>query len=768
MNQFERKPELSSLTKNVLRALSVMCMAAPIIAQAQQATDLGTVGASGAGANGATVVSQAAKVAPSQSSLDARSAQSIVSDEYVHDFESPVADFSQTFLMTPGAFSYSAAGIGLGNAGTTVRGLTDSQYLETFDGIPFNDTNGVSHHSYTYFPNMAIGGAIVDRSPGTAATIGQATFGGSLNLLSRTLEAQERTSVTGSAGTWNTKLIQLEHETGWFGDNGSSNLLVNVQQMKSDGYYTLDPVNRGALSAKLEHVISPDTLFTAFFAYERNRNNLNDYGAPSRQDIAAYGNNFMNVNDSSQLNYVGYNTYDVSTTFGYVDWTSNLGGGWKIDEKLYNYSYHNQQQIGGFGGALLGAGNMVPGFGTAAGLVDNKTNDVGIDKLNAYHTSGSLFRASQESSMGTLRAGLWAEYANSFRNQANMNDLTHQDMLSPRFKEDYQTYTLQPYVEFEFKVSDNLKITPGLKYAQYTQNYDHFADLKKVGPLGGAITSTTGAITGGLGDITNDITYRDVLPTLDIHYMVQPNWSTFAQFAMGDLIPPTGVFDTPFANTTTPPKVQKSTTFQVGTVWKSNNFTTDVDVYHVKLDNSYNCVTDPNNTADTICSAAGTEITQGVEWEGTYVVGGGFSIYGNATWGSTKYDTGLWVPGAPADTETFGLQYNDGGWNSGLFVKRVGKMYNSSGGAVSALNPNPAEGYTIDPVTLTNLFVNYTVKNPWSYTKAAKVQLAANNLFNKHSITGISGSGSDANPLPADAITTVPSRSVALSLTLDF
>ncbi|MBV8667456.1 MAG: TonB-dependent receptor plug domain-containing protein [Burkholderiaceae bacterium] len=754
-----RHLELKQLTKNVLLAVSAMCAVAPVVVQAQQATDLGSVGATGTMITITGKSSAAENAAPSQGMLDARSAESVVGDQYVRDFESPVADFSQTFLITPGAFSYSPTGVGLGNAGTVMRGLTDSQYLVTFDGIPFNDTNGVSHHSYTYFPTMAIGGAVVDRSPGTAATIGQATFGGSLNLLSRNLEDKQRTSVTASAGTWGTDLFQLEHETGWIGENGSSNLLMNIQQMKSDGYYTLDPVDRTAMSTKFEHMISPDTMFTGFFAYERVRNNLNDFGAPSRQDIALYGNNFMNVSDPSQLNYQGYNVYDVSTTFGYVDWNSNLGGGWKIDEKLYNYSYHNQQNIGGYGGALPGAGNMVPGYGTAAGLVSNKTDDVGIDKLNAYHTSGSLFRATDETTMGTLRTGLWAEYANSFRHQTNMNDLTQVDMLSPRFSENYQTYTLQPYVEFEFKVTDDLKITPGVKYAQYTQNYDHFADLKKVGPLGGTVTSSTGAITGGLPDVTNEITYRDWLPTLDIHYMVQPNWSAYAQFAAGDLIPPTSVFDYPFANTTTPPKIQKSTTVQFGTVWKSNDFTTDFDVFHVKLDNSYNCYTDPNNTSDTICAAAGTEVTQGVEWEGTYVIGGGFSAYANASVGTTKYDSGLWVPGAPSDVETLSLMYKDSGWDTGLIVKRVGKMYNNGA------TPN---AYTIDPITLTNLFLNYTIKNPWAYTKQAKFQVAVNNLTNIHSITGISGNGSDSNPLPADAITTVPSRSVAVTMTLDF
>jgi iron complex outermembrane receptor protein len=742
MNQFDLKP----CTLNVLRALSIMCMAAPFIAHAQQATDLGTVGASGTGASGTAAVPAAAKIAISQGSLEARSAESVVSDTFVRDFTSPIADFSQVFQVTPGAFSYSSNGVGLGNAGTTVRGLTDSQYLVTFDGIPFNDTNGVSHHSYVFFPGMSVGGAVVDRSPGSAATIGQATFGGSLNLLSRNLETQQRTSVMGSYGTWDTRLVGVEQETGQFGQDGASNLLINVQKMKSDGYQTYNYQDRQALSAKYQYIVSPNTVLTAFTSYMDVKNNQLDSGAPTRAQLKQFGNNYLNSNDPTQSNYFGYNFYDVMTTFQYVGIKSDLGNGWKLDDKVYNYGYHNQQNIGG----------------APISPVQSAANDTAVDKLNSYHTTGNLLRLSQESAMGTLRTGLWAEYANSDRHQFPSNELAGwQDSPAPKFSETYQTITLQPYIEYEFKVTDDLNITPGLKYANYKQDYRHLQDLKKVGPLGGTINKATDSITGGLPTVSNSITYTDFLPSLDAHYMLQPNWSTYAQYAAGDLIPPTSVFDAPFAKTTTPPKAQKSSTFQVGTVYKSDRYTMDANVYHVKLDNSYACNTDPTNPSDTICVAAGTEITQGIEVESTILLGGGFSLYGNATVGTTKYDTGVWVAGAPGNTETLGLIYANGGWDSAMYVKRVGKLYND--GAL----PN-TDSYIINPVVLTNLFVNYTIKNPSTFAKQAKIQLAVNNLFNQHSITAISGSGSDANPLQADLLTLLPARSAQLTLTVDF
>ena len=177
---------------------------------------------------------------------------------------------------------------------------------------------------------------------------------------------------------------------------------------------------------------------------------------------------------------------------------------------------------------------------TATSTANNAAEDTGTDKLNSYHTFGNLLRLSDEMSMGTLRVGMWNELANSYRYQTPQNVLTLQDVPTPKFSETYQTTTMQPYVEFEFKVNDQLKITPGLKYAQYEQDYIHLQDLGKgVGTLGGTLNKTTDVITGGSPSVANTVTYRDLLPSLDAHYQIKPNWTAYAQFAEGDLIPPT-------------------------------------------------------------------------------------------------------------------------------------------------------------------------------------------------------------------------------------
>src|SRR5258705_4256534 len=152
---------------------------------------------------------EAAVAAPSQSSLTARSAQSLISPEYIRSYTSPVSDYSQVLQMAPGTFSTGTNGPGLGDTKTFFRGFKDGQYSMTYDGIPFNDTNDPTHHSWAFFPAQTIGSTVFDRSPGSAATIGPSTYGGPVGLLSRSLNADRLLKGTGSYGSFNTRRFDV-------------------------------------------------------------------------------------------------------------------------------------------------------------------------------------------------------------------------------------------------------------------------------------------------------------------------------------------------------------------------------------------------------------------------------------------------------------------------------------------------------------------------------------------------------------------------------
>ncbi len=741
------KYRLKANVANISRALAILCVAAPAFAQTQAPVSLGAVNVVAT----SPVTLAPTETAPSQGSLTARSAQSIVSDKFIRDFTSPVADYTQAMTMTPGVFTNSPNGVGLGDANVTVRGLSDSNLVFSFDGIPFNDTNGVSHHSWVFFPSQFLGGAVVDRSPGGASTIGQATFGGSVDLRSRVLEAEPRTSVTLSTGSWNTNLIGLEHETGQIGADGKSNLLFNVQEMKSDGYQTYNIQDRKAASVKYENENAGGSKFTVFASYLNLKNNTPGIKGIERGLYDTGDYTTLLRNDPKLGNYFGYNFYDITTDFVYAGISTMLSDGWKLEDKVYTYRYWNKQN---YNKDALAIGSLTA-----------------IDKLNSYTTIGNVLRVSKDFDTGTLRTGLWLEKADSFRFQIASDPRTWVDSAVPNFSETYTTTTIQPYLEYEYKVTDKLKITPGVKYASYQQDFVHLADnsggKKGVGPLGGTYNKTgtvvTG-ITGGAPSLSNSITYTDMLPSLDVHYKIQPNWTLYAQYALGDQIPSTSVFDVLNAKVSPAPNPTKATTAQIGTVWNSGDLTLAADIYQTKLEGSYTALS-PDSAGNVAYIPSGTQMNQGIEAEANFVLGSGFSLYVNATLGSLKYDsTGLWVAGAPADTESIALNYQRNNWSVSLSANRVGKMYNDD-------STGTHEAFVIDPVTVANLFANYTIKTPASYAKKLTLQFGVNNLFDTHAIVGIASAqagSTSATPNKADLLTITPGRSVSLTATLDF
>jgi iron complex outermembrane receptor protein len=668
----------------------------------------------------------AAVAAPSQGSLTARSAESLISNDYIRNYTSPFSDYSQVLQMAPGTFSVSANGPGLSDTKTFFRGFADGFYNMTFDGIPFNDTNDPTHHSWVFFPAQTIGSTVFDRSPGSAATIGPSTYGGSVNLLSRSLPQAQEFNGTLSYGSFNTRLLDLEYDSGALGGNGKSRLLIEGHEMRSDGYQTFNYQKREAFSAKYQYALGDHTLLTAFTSIMQLNSNTPDQKGSTRAQIQQFGDNFLLTADPTSPLYYKYSFYSIPTNFEYFGTKTDLGHGWSLDDKVYTMRYHNKQNL-----------NSVTTISATSGT----------DKLNSYWKWGNILPLTHVSQQGVFRVGIWTEYASTNRYQIPSDPRTWVDAPIPNFHETFGTTTLQPYAEYEWKAASQLTVTPGIKLAYYKQDFTQFADNgSKVGNLNGAAS------------VNHTVAYHSFLPSIDVHYLLQPYWSLYGQYGKGQNIPPTSIFDVQGALVATIPKPLVTDTFQFGSVWKSNRATLDVDVYHVNFQNTYSSTTDPV-TGNTVYYLTSDSTTKGAEVENTILVGYGFATYVNASFDSAKYnDTGLWVQNAPHDLETAGLTYNMGSWNVGFFNKRVGRMYND--------NRSVHQAVAIDPFNITNLFVNYQLKGS-SHLANSRIRFAINNLTDSHAITGVSPISAKSNlPAPGDVLTLMSGRSASISLTV--
>lgn len=688
----------------------------------------------------------ASQLAPMSAPLDERSARTEVNSTFIQNYAPPTADFGELVALVPGVETTNTNGVGLGQSTTNFRGFVDGDYDIDFDGIPFYDTNTPSHHSWAFFPSQWIGGVDFDRSPGTASTIGPTPFGGSIHLLSKQMQSERNIRGGFSYGSFNTVLFDGSFNSGDFGGaDKKSNLFIDVHHMSSDGYQTFNYQTRNAGSLKYQYKLSAKTVLTGFSGViwlDANSPNLSS----TRAQILANGDNYLLQNtDTTQANYYKYNYYHVPTDFEYVGINSELGRGWSLDFKPYTYNYDNSEF---YAKQPKGGAPIDP---TVCGTPVKKISPCAVDKYNSYRKYGETLAVSQTSGRGIFRTGLWYEWAATNRHQFPSNPFTLKDDTLANFSEKFWTNSYQPYAEYEYMATRKLSITAGLKFAFYTMDLEQFADN------GGKIGSVNPVTGQPFTVVNNSVNYHSWLPSLDASYRLKPNWSVYGQASTGSVVPPSSVYDTAGALVGTPPKPQTSTTYQTGTVVKLKRVAFDADFYHTRFQNGYSSSTDndPNSPlfGESIQYVSPSSITLGGEFESSIYLGSGLSLFLNGTRGKATYvgtltayspdgttdnplvvkaPSGLWVAGAPTDTEAEGLTYQQKGWNAGLFNKRVGSKWEDNGAYHNQVRD--------DPYSVVNAFINYTVRGG-SHFDETKIRLSVNNLMGSHNITSVSPGG---------------------------
>jgi iron complex outermembrane receptor protein len=727
--------------------------------------------------------SLASQLSPVKSVLDAGSARTEITSEYVNEFTSPVTDFADLTQVAPGTVSWDSNGVGLGQATIYFRGFVDDDYTMTWDGVPFEDSNDPSHHSWAYVPAPAIGYVDFDRSPGTASDMGPANYGGSIHYFSPQLPSTPSMRISDSYGSFNTNEILGEFDSGLFGGkNPKANFWFEGHHMNSDGYQTFNYQFRTAGTAKFTYKFSDKTnlaVVSTVVIVDANTPN-ND---PYRYQLAQFGDNFYMqgnyYNADGTINGLYYKFYNnhIPTNFEVVTVNRDWGKGWHFEAKPYTYSYSNHQHYnnsqysdsGDDGGQLTGS----PVTSTSA-----------IDKMNQYVKGGVIAHLSSASRYGVFRTGGWFEYTSTDRYQIDTDptDWVDSDLIGKiKFHEGFITRAEQPFAEYQLVSIPRWTITAGVKDAYYNMTVRQFASNKDVGPLGCPKTDTTAECPLS---VIHEKGYNSVLPSFEANYRIRNNWSAYGQYGRGSIIPFSSVFDVAGAEVQTAPPPTIATTYQGGTVLKLNRVSMDADAFHIHFINQYSSFT-PSSGADagfTYYYAAPPSDTNGLEGEGNIAFGSGFSLFLNGTLGSAKYEAAAaqaatatvpaspatvsaWVALAPHDTESIGPEYQNKSWDLGFFNKRVGSRWEDDGSA--------HQNVPLDPFWESNLFLNYTIRNGSRFDRS-KIKLSFNNLFNNLNTVDIGAANSvSANTVPytpnsLDTLELLPGRSVMVTFQMGF
>jgi len=733
----------------------------------------------------------ASELAPVKSLLDAASARTEISSNYVAEYTTPVTDMADIVQAAPGTVSFNSNGIGNGDAKIYYRGFVDGNYTTTWDGIPFQDSNDPTHHSWAYVPAAAIGHVDFDRSPGTASDIGTANFGGSIHFFSPapSNEAHVRTEVT--YGSWNTFQILGDITSGAF-LHDKAHLWINGDYQSSDGYQTFAPKQNVAATAKFDYkfndrnylsVIATNIILDAFTNNDPTRRQLLHHG-----DNYLYDGTPLNPNGAPDPQYWRYSVYHVPSFFDIITFNHDFGKGWKLDTKSYAYGYSNHQHYQNKTDQDLVTDSILTATKTElVGGTDQSTwvagaTPTGIDKLNQYGRGGEIAALSYATRWGVFRTGSWYELTNTLRYQIYSDPLTWVDspyLQDIKFHEHFYTHAVQPYAEFQFVAIPNLTVTAGIKDAWFRMNLTQYADGHTIFQLSCPTTaSTLASACSATTQHAQD--YNAILPSVQANYRLNSSASVFGQYGRGSIAPVSAVFDSLGAQTAVTPPPSIADTFQGGTVVKLNRVAFDADVYHIHYTNTYSTYTVPTSCG---CANAGftynyanpNSNTIGVEAEGNVAVNHNLSFNANGTFGSAKYETfpgaaavlnsngvqitpalpatpTAWVALAAHDTESMGTTYQQNGLDFGIFGKRVGSRW----GDIS----NFHQVIPLEPFWMSNMFLNYNVHSHNMFD-GSKIKLSINNMFDDHSIVSNSAAN-DGTSLTSTTV--VASQKVTASL----
>jgi iron complex outermembrane recepter protein len=727
---FQRKSRLSTQFK--LSSASIGLVAGIVLsagsASAQQEAANSELGSSAVESVVVTGTAFNTDAAPAKASLDTTEPQTIINRSYIDNYVDTQADYVSILAIVPGMTGGDSNGPGLsdGGAKNTLRGLPDGTFVQQWDGIPFGDTNGPTHHNISYFPASIIGSIVVDRGPGNAGNIGASTYGGTVKFFSQTLTPDFGLSGDATFGSFGTTLVGATVQSGDVNILGTTARgMVDFQDLNSEGALSLQNLFQKNLTAKFEDEFLPGWKATIFGSFNYINEHLDDNNGLTPAQVQVYGKNFALQNTNANLpTYQLYNLTRKETDMDYFRLTGTITSTLTIDNQAYTYAYWNHTFSPNSQTQTLA--NILAGTSQDNGklTLENGTTDpngvLAYDKQNAYRVFGDTLRLSQDYNLGWLsgqvRAGIWWEEQNTHRykfyfdaNQCVADDATpyldtnnipyatqecgvqkgsvHEPLYGYGKEDEYTRWNqYEPYLEVDLKPTDDLTITPGVKYIHWFHGDD---SPMAQGTLCGVGLACTGFNALGQNFVESFVT-TDTLPFLTVNYKIQPSWSVYFEYAKGIYVPDISTFEAggQGAPTSTFPSAETTTNYQLGTVYYADKFTFDADVYYIGVNNNYISLPCSYDITDTCFENNGVAIYKGIEGEGTYALNQfmgvdltGWSIFANGALMSSRSggaSGATWEPNAPNWTGAVGLLYKSEDWRFALIDKVTGQAYNDT------------------------------------------------------------------------------------------
>lgn len=675
---------------------------------------------------------------------DVGSPQSLIGEQVIREIVSPVGDYSTAANLATSFVSSAPNGPGFDAAkGQSLRGFVDGQFNVTMDGIPFEDPDSFLHHSTSYFPTAVLGHMVIDRSPGSAAELGYANSGGSVNAYSIDIPQQAQARAYGSYGSFATSLVGATLNTAAPHDD-EAGVLANVEHSQSDGAMDHSAGWKNDFFIKGVGIWGGVRL-SALYDYDQYH--FYNPGSLTTAELTKYGSSFGFDTNPASPNYYDWADTHRDGDFGYVGADISFAQAWQLQDRLYTFSYRNT------GLSLKGDQTSSPLGAGFPGLAP--TDIAGKTTSESYRTFGNDLHVTYRASRGTLILGLWAEESWLLESRDAI-DLSTGQLYDANKAADTPVYfdfeshlhNIQPYAEYSYQLTDAWKVRAGVKWQDVTRDFD-------ASVIQNFLPGTPGTVAH---------TVSSTLPSVDTSYRLTDGTNLYAQVAKGAVVPSQSFLYTAQPSLGDRADPQISVAEQAGIVSQGARFSIGVDVYDIDFDNYISTITQNGNT---LYVNSGRVWYRGIETEDNLALGGGFTAVANASIiRATFRDSGLTssiqhagdtIPYAPRYIGLLGVVYSRDRWSASLLAKFVGTEYQGKNGSADGAT------YRVGAYSYTNVTVGRDFGDALRLPRL-HATLAIDNLWNSSAITDNAG----ASILGPNLINVLPRRSFILSLAADF
>ena len=344
------------------------------------------------------------------------------------------ADIPSLINATPSVNGYSDNGMGIGYSFFRLRGMDQTRVNTTVNGIPVNDPENMN----VYFNNFAdlassAESIQIQRGVGTS-TNGVASFGGSVNILTKNLAPKQSATVNFGLGSFGSSRATLEYQSGMIKNKLA--FYGRISNLQTNGY-------RNNSGAKISSY-----LFSAGYFWKKSVLKLNIFGGYAESNLAYVGIDANTLNANRTFNPLVNGESDAfKQTFYQLHYSYQINNRSNLTSSVYfvRGAAPKFQYYGSFANEYLNLPTYINGNDT-----QSTNNAMTSYRLNQYFV-GAFVNYQYKIGKWDLMANV---HANSFTGE-HFLEVQNIDKYNPVFKASQNAFFNTGYKN---EISGNVKL----------------------------------------------------------------------------------------------------------------------------------------------------------------------------------------------------------------------------------------------------------------------------------------------------------------------